>query len=194
MTLDPTLLTEHIGQRPYIVFGASFSVDEEWVLWDGSEQSVTISDPRFMAALGSRMISVGAGDVILCTVKLSLRHGKGGFLHRDITVLSVDEYRPHPDRGEPVWVNPGPEHADYWETELPDSNEVKKLTGTELDDATLREAARFFMNLAVEQAQQGFVDKQQLVDMRSWFATLEVTAEAGDNLNEILSRRKGRRD
>ena len=59
---------------------------------------------------------------------------------------------------------------------------VSKLA---LDD--LREFAASVMNVAVKAALRGFSDLETVRLLNSWFATMEETIAAGDDLEEILS-------
>ncbi|MCY4580605.1 MAG: hypothetical protein OXD31_16375 [Chloroflexi bacterium] len=69
-------------------------------------------------------------------------------------------------------------------TEYEVSIVVSKLA---LDD--LKEFAASVMNVAVKAARQGYSDIETVRLLNSWFATMEETIAAGDDLEEILSRR-----
>ncbi len=76
---------------------------------------------------------------------------------------------------------------------LPSPDEVSTvISRLEIDD--LREFAASIMNAAVDSAHEGHVDLDTVRLLNGWFASMEETVAAGDRLEEILSRRRKRRD
>ncbi len=71
---------------------------------------------------------------------------------------------------------------------LPSSDEVAEVV-SRLEIGDLREFAVAIMNAAAESARGGG-DLDTIRLLNSWFASMEETVAAGDDLVEILSRRR----
>ena len=72
---------------------------------------------------------------------------------------------------------------------LPSPEEVSAVVSRlEIDD--LREFAVAVMNAAVHSARNGAADIEDIRLLNGWFASMEETVAAGDDLQEILSRRR----
>lgn len=76
---------------------------------------------------------------------------------------------------------------------LPDSEEVSAVVG-QLDIDDLREFAASIMNAAVDSIRRGHADLETVRLLNGWFASMEETIAAGEDIEEILSRRRKRRD
>ncbi len=76
---------------------------------------------------------------------------------------------------------------------LPDPDEASAVI-RQLDIDDLRAFATSIMNVAVESAHKGHADLNTIRLLNGWFASMEETVSAGDSLEEILSRRRKRRD
>ena len=72
---------------------------------------------------------------------------------------------------------------------LPSSDEVAEVV-SRLEIGDLREFAVAIMNAAAESARGGDSDLDTIRLLNSWFASMEETIAAGDDLVEILSRRR----
>ena len=76
---------------------------------------------------------------------------------------------------------------------LPNPDEVSAVVAQlEMDD--LREFAAAIMNAAVASARSGNADMDTIRLLNGWFASMEETIAAGDDLEEILSRRRNPKD
>ena len=72
---------------------------------------------------------------------------------------------------------------------LPKPDEVSTVVWKlKVDD--LREFATSVMNIAVDSAHKGNADLDTVRLLNGWFATMEENIAAGDNIDEILSRRR----
>lgn len=72
---------------------------------------------------------------------------------------------------------------------LPDAGEVCSVVSQfELDD--LREFTASVMNIAADHSQKRTTDIEAVRLLNGWFASMEETIAAGDDLDEILSRRR----
>ena len=72
---------------------------------------------------------------------------------------------------------------------LPNSDEVSMVVSQlEIDD--LREFAAAIMNTAVSSARSGSADIDTVRLLNGWFASMEETIAAGDDMEEILARRR----
>lgn len=72
---------------------------------------------------------------------------------------------------------------------LPSPDEVSAVVSQlEIDD--LREFAVAVMNAAVHSARNGSADIEDIRLLNGWFASMEETIAAGNDLQEILSRRR----
>ena len=76
---------------------------------------------------------------------------------------------------------------------LPSPDEVSTIV-SQLGIDNLREFAASIMNAAVDSAHKGHVDLDTVRFLNGWFASMEETVAAGDRLEEILSRRRKRRE
>lgn len=76
---------------------------------------------------------------------------------------------------------------------LPDSEDVSAVVG-QLDIYDLREFATVIMNAAADSARKGYADLDTIRILNDWFASMEETIAAGEDIEEILSRRRKRRD
>ncbi len=76
---------------------------------------------------------------------------------------------------------------------LPNPVEVSSVV-RQLDMDDLREFAASIMNVAVDSAHKGHSDLGTIRFLNSWFASMEETIAAGDDIEEILSRRRHSRD
>ena len=75
---------------------------------------------------------------------------------------------------------------------LPDAHEVSTVVSQlGLDD--LREFAASIMNIAADHAQKRTTEIDTVRLLNGWFASMEETIAAGDDLDEILSRRRSLR-
>ena len=74
---------------------------------------------------------------------------------------------------------------------LPDSGEVSTVV-CQLGIEDLREFATSIMNAAVDSARKGDVDLDTIRLLNGWFASIEETIAAGEDIEEILSRRRKR--
>lgn len=72
---------------------------------------------------------------------------------------------------------------------LPSAEEVSKVF-SQLKMADLREFAAAVMNASVESAHRGHIDIETIRFLNGWFASMEETIAAGDDIEEILSRRR----
>ena len=72
---------------------------------------------------------------------------------------------------------------------LPSAEEVAAIV-SRLDMDDLREFAIAIMNVAVASAQSGCVDMETVRLLNGWFASMEETVAAGDDMEDILSRRR----
>ena len=72
---------------------------------------------------------------------------------------------------------------------LPSAEEVSEVV-SQLKTADLREFAVSVMNASVESAHRGRIDIQTVRFLNGWFASMEETIAAGDDIEEILSRRR----
>ena len=72
---------------------------------------------------------------------------------------------------------------------LPSPDEVSTMV-SQLEDDDLREFAVAIMNAAVHSARNGAPDIEDIRLLNGWFASMEETVAAGDDLEEILSRRR----
>ncbi len=72
---------------------------------------------------------------------------------------------------------------------LPSPGEVSAVV-SQLETDDLREFAVAVMNAAVHTARNGTADIEDIRLLNSWFASMEETVAAGDDLQEILSRRR----
>ena len=72
---------------------------------------------------------------------------------------------------------------------LPSPDEVMKVVSRlQIDD--LREFACAVMNAAVASAHRGAMDADDIRLLNDWFASMEETVAAGEDIQEILSRRR----
>ena len=76
---------------------------------------------------------------------------------------------------------------------LPTPDEVSTVIG-EVKVRDLREFAASIMNIAVDSAHKGYASLTTVRLLNGWFATMEEIIAAGDDLDEILSRRKKPRE
>ena len=76
---------------------------------------------------------------------------------------------------------------------LPSSEEVLAVV-SELETDDLRDLAASVMNAAVASARRGHCDLDTVRFLNGWFASMEETVAAGDDLEEILSRRRALRE
>ena len=74
-------------------------------------------------------------------------------------------------------------------TMLPTLDEVAEVV-SQLEIGDLREFAIAIMNAAAESARGGGSDLDTIRLLNSWFASMEEIVAAGDDLEEILSRRR----
>jgi hypothetical protein len=72
---------------------------------------------------------------------------------------------------------------------LPDAGAVSAVV-SQLEPDDLREFAASIMNVAVDHAQKKSTDIEAIRLLNGWFASMEETIAAGDELEEILSRRR----
>ena len=73
---------------------------------------------------------------------------------------------------------------------LPDAGAVAAVV-SQLEPNDLREFAASIMNVAVDYARKDSSDIEAVRLLNGWFASMEETIAAGDELEEILSRRRG---
>ncbi len=73
---------------------------------------------------------------------------------------------------------------------LPDASAVAAVV-SQLEPNDLREFAASIMNVAVDYARKDSTDIEAVRLLNGWFASMEETIAAGDELEEILSRRRG---
>ena len=72
---------------------------------------------------------------------------------------------------------------------LPSPDEVSEVVSRlEVDD--LREFAVAVMNAAVDLARNGDTDMETVRLLNGWFASMEETVAAGEDIEEILARRR----
>ena len=72
---------------------------------------------------------------------------------------------------------------------LPSPDEVSAvISRLEMDD--LREFACAVMNAAVDSAYRGGADMDTIRLLNGWFASMEETVAAGEDMEEILARRR----
>ena len=71
---------------------------------------------------------------------------------------------------------------------LPSEDEVSAVVA-KLEPDDLRTFAATVMNIAIKSARKGHADIDTVRLLNSWFATMEETIAAGDDLEEILARR-----
>lgn len=76
---------------------------------------------------------------------------------------------------------------------LPNSEEVSAVVG-QLDIDDLREFAASIMNAAVDSIHRGHADLETVRLLNGWFASMEETIAAGEDIEEILSRKRKRCD
>ena len=76
---------------------------------------------------------------------------------------------------------------------LPTVDEVSTVVG-KLKIRDLREFAASIMNIAVDSAHKGHASLDTVRLLNDWFATMEQLIAAGDDIDEILSRRKKPRE
>lgn len=72
---------------------------------------------------------------------------------------------------------------------LPSTDEVSRVV-SQLETDDLREFAASIMNAAVASAREGHSDLDTILFLNGWFASMEETISAGDQIKEILSRRR----
>ena len=72
---------------------------------------------------------------------------------------------------------------------LPDADEVCSVV-SQLELGDLREFAASVMNIAANYAQKRTTDIETVRLLNGWFASMEETIAAGDDMDEILSRRR----
>ncbi len=72
---------------------------------------------------------------------------------------------------------------------LPSPDEVSAVV-SQLENDDLREFAVAVMNAAVHTARNGAANIEDIRLLNGWFASMEETVAAGDDLQEILSRRR----
>ena len=87
-----------------------------------------------------------------------------------------------------VEANPN-EELDAQLEMLPDPRAVSTVV-SQLDPSDLREFAASIMNVAVDYARKETSDIDAVRLLNGWFASMEETISAGDELEEILSRRR----
>lgn len=76
---------------------------------------------------------------------------------------------------------------------LPTSAEIEELIAA-LDVPTLREMSSAILTASIDYV-AGRSDKLQYLELlNSWVATAEETIASGEDIEKILSRRKGRKD
>ena len=75
--------------------------------------------------------------------------------------------------------------------ELPTSEEVEALIYA-LDVPTLRELSSAILTASIDYAQGRSEKLANLQMLNSWIATAEETVAAGEDMDEILARRKGK--
>ena len=73
---------------------------------------------------------------------------------------------------------------------LPDARAVSAVV-SQLEPSELRDFAASIMNAAVDYARKETSDIDAVRLLNGWFASMEETVDAGDELEEILSRRRG---
>ena len=72
---------------------------------------------------------------------------------------------------------------------LPNSEEVSAVI-SQLGVDDLREFATAVMNASVSSAHKGHIDLDTVRFLNGWFASMEETVAAGDDIDEIMSRRR----
>ena len=72
---------------------------------------------------------------------------------------------------------------------LPSAEEVSAVV-SQLKADDLREFAAAIMNASVQSALSGHIDIEAIRFLNGWFASMEETIAAGDDIEEILSRRR----
>ena len=72
---------------------------------------------------------------------------------------------------------------------LPNSEEVSVVV-SQLKPDDLREFATAVMNASVQAALSGHVDIETIRFLNGWFASMGETIVAGDDIEDILSRRR----
>ena len=72
---------------------------------------------------------------------------------------------------------------------LPSAEEVSEVVA-QLKTADLREFAAAVMTASVESAHRGHIDIETIRFLNGWFASMEETIAAGDDIEGILSRRR----
>ena len=72
---------------------------------------------------------------------------------------------------------------------LPDARAVAAVV-SQLEPDDLREFAASIMNVAIDYARKDSSDIEAVRLLNGWFASMEETIAAGDELEEILSRRR----
>ena len=75
--------------------------------------------------------------------------------------------------------------------ELPTSEEVEELVHA-LDAPTLRDLSSAILTASIDYAQGRSENLAYLRTLNSWIATAEETVAAGEDMDEILARRKGK--
>ena len=100
-----------------------------------------------------------------------------------------EDLRYHPG----VMTNSGEEELSAQISMLPSPGEVSSVV-CQLDMDDLREFAAAIMNAAVDSVHKGQADLDTVRLLNSWFASMEETIAAGDDIEEILSRRRYSRD
>ena len=76
---------------------------------------------------------------------------------------------------------------------LPDSDEVFTVVH-QLGMEDLRAFAAAIMNATTDSARNGHADLDTIRLLNDWFASMEETIAAGEDIEEILSRRRKHRD
>ena len=74
--------------------------------------------------------------------------------------------------------------------ELPTSEELEELIYA-LDAPTLRELSSAILTVSIDYAQGRSEKLAYLRTLNSWIATAEETVASGEDIDEILARRKG---
>ena len=72
---------------------------------------------------------------------------------------------------------------------LPDADEVSAVV-SQLELGDLREFAASIMNIATGHVQERTTEIDTVRLLKGWFASMEETIAAGDDMDEILSRRR----
>ena len=87
----------------------------------------------------------------------------------------------------PGKIDDGELHAQI--SMLPNSEEVSVVV-SQLKADDLREFATAIMNASVQAALSGQVDIETIRFLNGWFASMEETIAASDDIEDILSRRR----